>query len=157
MNIYIKLGVAVMVCLLLSQFFQPEDNSGDYESVKSFLVETNVNSNIESILKKACFDCHTDKTVYPWYGKITPINYLISHHVKEGKEHINFSNWNNYSLDKKEHKMEELYEEVEEKHMPLKSYKTFHSDAKLSSNEIDDLIHWAKKVHGQYKNSLHSK
>ena len=57
-------------------------------------------------------DANTDKTVYPWYGKITPINYLISHHVKEGKEHINFSNWNNYSLDKKEHKMEELYEEV---------------------------------------------
>ena len=157
MNIYKKLGVAVLGGLLISQFFQPEDNFGDYESVKNFLVETNADSNIESILKKACFDCHSDKTVYPWYSKITPINYLISHHVKEGKEHINFSNWINYSIDKKEHKMEELYEEVEEKHMPLKSYKTFHSGARLSPNEIDDLVNWAKKVHGQYKKSLYSK
>ena len=100
MNIYKKLGVGVLGGLLISQFFQPEDNFGDYESVKNFLVETNADSNIESILKKACFDCHSDKTVYPWYSKITPINYLISHHVKEGKEHINFSNWINYSIDK---------------------------------------------------------
>ncbi|SEC80736.1 Haem-binding domain-containing protein [Tenacibaculum sp. MAR_2009_124] len=151
MSILKKVGVVALGGVLIAQFFQPEQNLGEYESVKVFLAETKTSAEVETILKKACFDCHSAKTNYPWYGKITPINYWMAHHVEEGREHLDFSNWSNYSLKKKEHKMDEVHEEVEEKHMPLKSYTITHGDAKLTEEEIKTLVNWGKTVQGEYK------
>ncbi|CAM1371943.1 heme-binding domain-containing protein [Tenacibaculum xiamenense] len=151
MSILKKVGIVALGGLLVAQFFQPEQNLGDYESVKGFLAETRANDEVETILKKACFDCHSAKTRYPWYSKITPVNYWMAHHVEEGREHLDFSNWANYSLKKKEHKMDEVYEEVEEKHMPLKSYTITHGDAKLTDEEIKTLVDWGKAAQAEYK------
>ncbi len=149
MSILKKVGMVAIGGLLVAQFFQPEQNSGDYESVKGFLAETKATPEVEAIMKKACFDCHSEKTNYPWYSKITPVNYWMAHHVEEGREHLDFSNWANYSLKKKEHKMDEVYEEVEEKHMPLKSYTITHGE--LTDAEIKTLVDWGKSAQAEYK------
>ena len=81
----------------------------------------------------------------------------MNHHIKDGKKHLNFSNWSNYSLKKKEHKMDELYEEVEEKEMPLKSYTWTHSEANLSEEQIIAIVSWGEKVQKSYKAQIESK
>ena len=108
------------------------------------------------ILKETCFDCHSNITRYPWYNKITPINYWIDGHIDHGKGEVNFSKWAGYSLKRKEHKMEEVWEEVAKKKMPLDSYTWTHADANLTQEQIDAVVAWAKKVQADYISQMNS-
>jgi mono/diheme cytochrome c family protein len=152
-----KTGIFFILFLLISQFFGPEKNDGNIASVAAFISETNPSEEVKNIFQTSCYDCHSSKTVYPWYNKITPVNYWLAHHVKEGKQHLNFSKWNEYSLKKKAHKMEELYEEVEEGEMPLKSYSWTHSEANLTAEQINAVVIWSKKVQADYLQQMNKK
>jgi hypothetical protein len=141
------------VVLVLIQFYRPELNNSSYESaVNEFIQQNNVSSEVESILKTSCFDCHSNHTSYPFYAQVAPISFWINHHVEEGKEHLNFSDWNNYSIKKKLHKLDEIIEEIDEHEMPLRSYTFLHTDAKLNEEASKFLINWSKKLQNSYNN-----
>jgi hypothetical protein len=74
----------------------------------------------------------------------------LANHVKDGKKHFNFSNWEGNSVERKDHKFEELIEMVEHKEMPLESYTWTHSEAKLTDTQIKSVINWAKLVRTKY-------
>lgn len=150
MKILKKIGWVLVVAFIIAQFFGPEKNEGDLTSLSTFINETNPSNEVHKILKESCFDCHSNKTRYPWYSSITPINYWMADHVKVGKKKLNFSKWKDYSLRRKEHKMEELYEEVDKKNMPLDSYTWIHKEANLSESQIKIIVDWAKKEQARY-------
>lgn len=137
---------AFLLLFGIAQFFGPEKNEGSLESVNAFLAETNPPENVKAILQESCFDCHSNSTRYPWYNNITPINYWLADHVKDGKKHLDFSNWEGNSVKRKDRKMEELIEMVEQKEMPLPSYTYTHSEAELSDAQIQAVIDWANQV-----------
>ncbi|MBT8376461.1 MAG: heme-binding domain-containing protein [Bacteroidia bacterium] len=145
-----KLGLAILIVLVIAQFFGPELNEGDITSVSAFLNDTNPPDEVKLILKESCFDCHSEHTRYPWYNKITPVNYWLAEHVRDGKKHFNVSVWNDYSNKKKDHKLEELIEEVKTKEMPLPSYTWTHGDADLSQEQITAMVDWAEQVRLKY-------
>ncbi|HLV40098.1 heme-binding domain-containing protein [Xanthomarina sp.] len=145
-----KILFVVLILFVVAQFFGPQKNNGDLASVEPFLIETNPPENIKAILKESCYDCHANVTKYPWYDNITPVNYWLAEHVKDGKKHFNMSNWEGLSVKKKDHKIEELIEMVEKKEMPLPSYTWTHQEAKLSDAEILDMVNWAKQVRFKY-------
>jgi len=157
MKILKKILISLLVVLVIAQFFGPEKNDGDMATVASFLVETNPPQDVKKILETTCFDCHSAKSTYPWYNAITPVNYWLDEHIQDGKKHLNFSKWNEYSLKKKEHKMDELHEEVEEGEMPLNSYTWTHSEANLSPAQIAAVVTWGKKVQADYKQQISAK
>ena len=152
-----KLGYILLILLIISQFFSPEKNEGDLISVVPFLNETNPPENVKLILETTCFDCHSNKTNYPWYNDITPVNYWLDSHIKDGKKHLNFSKWSSYSLKRKEHKMDELYEEVEQGEMPLSSSTWTHSESNLTQYQVDAVVTWGKKTQGYYQQLLNAK
>ncbi len=157
MKIVKKIGWGLLLIFIIAQFFGPEKNDGDISSVSTFIAETNPPEQVRKILKESCYDCHSDKTRYPWYNKITPVNYWLSDHIKHGKKHLNFSKWNAYSVKRKEHKMDELHEMVEQKEMPLDSYTWTHSEANLTQEQIDAIVTWGKKVQADYRQQMTSK
>ncbi|MFT6959596.1 MAG: hypothetical protein ACJA17_000690 [Polaribacter sp.] len=157
MKIVKKILISVSIVLVLAQFFGPKKNDGDMATVDAFLLETNPPEDVKKILETTCFDCHSSKTTYPWYNAITPVNYYLEEHIKDGQKHLNFSEWNAYSLKKKAHKMDELYEEVEEGEMPLNSYTWLHADANLTTKQIAAVVTWGKKVQADYKQQLNTK
>lgn len=146
-----KALLAILVVFVLAQFFGPRKNQGEMSSLDSFIAETKPSDEVHMILKQACFDCHSNVTRYPWYNNITPVNYWIADHIRHGKGELNFSKWSEYSLKRKEHKMEEVWEEVKEKHMPLDSYTWIHGEADLSQEQIDKVVAWAKQIQANYK------
>jgi hypothetical protein len=150
MKILKKIGLLLLIVFIIAQFFGPEKNDGDIASVDAFLADTNPPEDVKLILKTACIDCHSDSTRYPWYNNITPVNYWLADHIDHGKGHFNVSKWNDYSDKKKDHKLDELIEMVEAKEMPLPSYTWTHGDAKLSQEQIDAVISWAKTVRLKY-------
>lgn len=156
MKIVKKILLLLLVVFVIMQFFGPEKNSGETSSLNAFITETNPPENVKSIMKNSCFDCHSNVTKYPWYFNITPVNYWMAEHIEHGKEELNFSKWADYSLKRKEHKMEEVWEEVKKKKMPLDSYTWTHSEADLSLEQIEIIVNWAKQIQTDYKNQLNT-
>ncbi|MDO1500956.1 heme-binding domain-containing protein [Winogradskyella maritima] len=150
MKILKKIGLVLLVAFVIAQFFRPDKNSGDPDSVNAFLAETKPPTEVKAVLKTACFDCHSDNTTYPWYNNITPVNFWLAEHINDGKKHFDVSKWNDYSLKKKDHKIEELIEFVERGEMPLNSYTWTHAEARLSEAQVEAMINWAKSVRSSY-------
>ncbi len=99
-------------------------------------------ANIKAILKKACYDCHSNETNWVWYTKVAPASFLSVKDVNEGRKKINFSEWGNYT-NKTEKIKEEIWEEVREENMPPWQYRVVHSEAKLTQEEKNLLRNWA--------------
>jgi len=145
-----KVILVLLIGFVIAQFFGPEKNEGELASMDAFMAETNPPEDVKIILKEACIDCHSDVTEYPWYNNITPVNYWLASHVKDGKKHFNLSNWEGNSVKRKDHKFEELIEMVEDKEMPLNSYTWTHSEAKLTDAQRKAVMDWAKLVRISY-------
>lgn len=146
MKTFKKILLGLLVLFIVAQFFRPEKNEGDLASISPFLKETMPSNEVHGILKETCFDCHSSFTRYPWYSQITPVNYWMAEHIENGKRHLDFSKWADYSVKKKDHKLEELIEMVADKEMPLESYTWIHADARLSDAQIQQVTDWAKQV-----------
>lgn len=145
-----KLLLALLVVLLVLQAFRPEkNNSGNKENDISSLYP--VPTNVEQILTKACNDCHSNNTVYPWYAEIQPVAWWLDDHVKDGKKHLNFNEFASYKLAKQYHKLEEVFDEVKGGEMPLESYTVVHGDAKLTAAERSVLMDWSVAVRDTMK------
>ncbi len=150
MKILKKIGLILLLVFVVAQFFGPEKNEGDIASIETFLLETNPPENVKLILKEGCYDCHSDHTRYPWYNNITPVNYWLADHVDHGKGHFNVSEWADYEMKKKDHKLDELIEMVKNRSMPLESYTWGHPEAKLTDAQINEVIEWAQRVREGY-------
>ncbi|MFT5752517.1 MAG: hypothetical protein ACI828_001692 [Flavobacteriales bacterium] len=134
------------------QFISPDKNEADtdYASVEAFLAETKPVPEVAAVLKETCFDCHSDQTRYPWYAEVAPVSYWLSDHIKDGKKHLNFSKWSEYSVKRKDHKLEEVVEMIEAREMPLDSYTWTHEEARLSDAQVEAIIIWAKAARVNY-------
>ena len=153
MNKKVKSILIIMgIFLIAIQFIRPEKNNGGYDEIATFKNDTKPSDEVFSILKNNCFDCHSNQTKYPWYAEISPVSIWLDDHIDDGKKKFNMSNWESYSLKKKDHKLEELLEEVEEGEMPLNSYTWIHGN--LSENEKELLLQWATLARLQYQDSL---
>lgn len=141
-----------LLALVVMQFIRPDKNEGGYESVATFEAETKPSEAVRGILKESCYDCHSNHTRYPWYAEVAPVSYWLADHVKDGKKHFNVSEWEGYSVKKKDHKMEELIEEVEEGEMPLESYTWTHGG--LTEDQKELVIQWAQLVRLNYRDQL---
>lgn len=100
-------------------------------------------ANVVAIVKRACFDCHSNETVWPWYAYVAPASWLVAYDVEEGREHLNLSLFAGMSEDKRSAKADEMAEEVEEDAMPPWQYLSMHSEAKLSPADKQALRAWA--------------
>ena len=144
--------IIALVALVVIQFIRPEKNQAGYEAMAAFEAELKPSTEVVGILKENCYDCHSNHTNYPWYAEVAPISFWLDDHVRHGKGDFNVSEWESYSDKKKDHKLEELIEEVEEGHMPLDSYTWLHGD--LSDDERKLLIQWATLARMEFRNKL---
>lgn len=141
-----KILLGLLVILVLIQFYRPAKNIAIETPKTDFLAVTNPTNNTAKLIRDACYDCHSNNTKYPWYNNIAPVSWVIAHHVDEGKEHLNYSEWSTFSVKKKNHKLEEMIEMLEEREMPLESYLPMHPEAKLSNEQITELNAWFKTL-----------
>lgn len=142
-----KIGLGILVLLLLIQFIRREKNiNPDVNMAVDFTTVESVPANVVKILEDACYDCHSSNTVYPWYAEVAPLSWWLQMHVNGGKQHLNFNEWGTYGVKKRNHKIEECYEMMENNSMPLKSYTWMHSEAKLSEEDRAMMINFFKSM-----------
>ncbi len=146
-----KILAGLVGVFVLIQFYRHEPNVQEAPAKNHLTTEYTIPANVEQVLVNACYDCHSNNTVYPWYSQVQPLAYWINHHVEDGKKHLNFDEFTTYRLRKQYHKMEEVVEQMQEKEMPLKSYSLIHSNARLKDEERTLLISWAEAVMNEMK------
>lgn len=99
---------------------------------------------VMTILRRSCFDCHSNETKWPWYSYVAPMSWLVAKDVRDGRRHMNFSQWKGYNAKQKKHKRKDCGELVEVGVMPLWFYLPLHSEAELSQDDIALIVSWSK-------------
>ena len=125
------------IIFILMQFIQT--NKENIAQEKN--LEMKVNIEVYNILKTACYDCHSNETVWPWYSKIAPFSWVVSNHVTEGKKALNFSTWENYNQEEKDEKIKDIYRTAYAS-MPLPSYIFAHENADLTKEQRSLIRNW---------------
>lgn len=150
MKVFKKLLIVLLVVFVVAQAFRPEKNNSN-DTSKDISNSYVVPENVKTILAKACNDCHSNNTRYPWYAEIQPVAWWINDHVKDGKKHLNFNEFDGYRIARQYKKLEECIEEVKDGEMPLTSFTIIHKDAKLSDDEKQILFTWCEIVRDSIK------
>lgn len=139
-----RIGIAIIVLFIVIQVFQINKTNNLVNEQTDFIAVTQTNPEVATILKNACYDCHSNQPTYPWYTSVAPVSWWIKNHINEGSKHLNFSIWQTYTVKRKDHKLEECVEMIEEGEMPMNSYTWMHPEAKLTDAQKQLLIDWFK-------------
>jgi hypothetical protein len=135
-----RIGVGLVALLVVLQFVPVERTNPPERGEPPGPAE------VQALLRRSCFDCHSNETKWPWYGQIAPVSLLIARDVKDGRKKINFSTWGKYDESRKAKKLKEIAKEVGKGDMPLFYYLPLHPDAKLSATERELIAKWAKQL-----------
>ena len=146
-----KILIGLLVVLVAIQFFQIDKTNPVADEKLDFLVMNNTSPEIATQIKASCYDCHSNQSVYPAYTYVQPVGWFVKNHIEEGKEHLNFSEFGNYSAKKQAHKLEESYEMIEKGEMPLSSYTIIHKEAVLDEAQQTALINYFKEIETKIK------
>jgi len=132
----------IIVLLLVSQFFRP--------TLENKKIDKNIAlkapKSIEKILQRACNDCHSNQTNFPFYSYIGPFSWSIASHVNTGREVLNFSEWQKIPKDIKAKRLKRISTITEMNIMPLPSYAWIHHNARLTKKEKEELVAFFKKI-----------
>ena len=141
-----KIARSFLIFFLLIQFFRPARNSDSRLRATDISRVYKVSDHVLAVLRAACYDCHSNRTVYPWYSNIQPFGWLLASHIRHGKAELNFSEFGSYSARRKGTKLKGIINSIKDGTMPLWSYRLMHKKARLSKAERDQLIRWAEAL-----------
>lgn len=136
-----KAGLILLFLFGLFQFYpRPEKNISSVEAKNSIEKLFPIPDSVLTILKTACYDCHSNNTRYPWYSNIQPVALFLNKHIIEGKKELNFDEFGAYSTRRQQSKLKAIASQVKDGDMPLSSYSILHKNSRLTSWERDYII-----------------
>ena len=141
-----KILIVIVIAFVAIQFFRPDRNIDSQASSSDISGVFSMPDSVKVILQNACYDCHSNNTRYPWYVNIQPAGWWMTGHIEEAKDNLNFSEFGGYTPRKQISKLEGVAGVIEKDIMPLKSYKMMHKSARLSADEKNLVIGWARQV-----------
>ncbi|MDI1324910.1 MAG: heme-binding domain-containing protein [Algoriphagus sp.] len=103
-----------------------------------------VPDDVASLLKKSCYNCHSNETEYPWYSHVAPSSWLVARDIRAAREELNFSMWQDFDMMDKLGKLDDISIEVGEGRMPLTIYTMVHPSAKLDDAQRQLIVAWAE-------------
>lgn len=151
-------SIALLVTAVGVQFKRP--NRTNPPVAEAYTLEANVTvpSEVAAIFERACNDCHSNKTRWPWYSEVAPVSWFVTDHVTHGRKHLNFSEWTHPTPHSEaktpDEQLERIRKQVSSGHMPISSYTLIHRDAVLTSDDIRTICEWAAAA--QQKTESHS-
>jgi hypothetical protein len=138
----IQIIIVVLAALALASFAsRPKISPG---TTAVLLAGAQTPPAVLAIIDRACRDCHSDATRYPWYSYVAPVSFLIQHDVRDGRRHLNFSRWHELPSLRRQRALSEIANQVQNREMPLSIYTMLHSDAGLSQADIESIFEWTQ-------------
>jgi len=134
--------VSLALIVIVSLLTRPRASEG---GGLPLLEGAHIPAEVRAAFERSCRDCHSESTRFPWYSYIAPISWLVKNDVTQGREHLNLSRWNEYSLIRRERCLSEIANQIQDGGMPLASYTWIHRDAVLSPADIDAIFQWTQE------------
>ncbi len=141
-----KILLAIFIGFIAIQFVQPARNTNGQVLATDITKVVFVPDSVQTILKRACYDCHSNNTNYPLYAYIQPIGWLLNRHIQDGKKQLNFSEFGAMPKRRQESKLKSIASQIKDEAMPLPQYTLLHKDAILNKTDKDLIIQWANTV-----------
>lgn len=144
-----RLGIALLGLALGAQLVRPARTNPPEAAGATLEERTGVPPEVAAVLSRACADCHSHRTVWPWYTSVAPVSWWIVDHVNHAREHFNLSAWPDESdakgRERALRKLDEICEETRSGAMPLPSYLILHPDAALAERDVRVLCAWTDR------------
>ena len=141
-----KILLGVIIIFIAIQFIKPPRNKSGQALPKDITKMYRMPDTVQTVLKNACYDCHSNKTAYPWYVNIQPMGWLMAKHIRNGKADLNLSEFGSYSPRRQTSKLRSIANSIKDGTMPLPSYTWMHKNARLTKNEKAVVIDWVTKT-----------
>jgi hypothetical protein len=138
----VNLGAIAVVVVI--QAFRPSRSNPPMDVKQDISAVMTVDAAVRPILDRSCNDCHSNRTVWPWYSEIAPISWLVASDVSDARRHMNFSEWGTYPGYKREDLLNEMCKIVTERDMPLLTYVIAHREARLNDSDREAICRWTK-------------
>ena len=138
-------GICLVVLLVASQAIRPAKTNPPVDETKTLRANTIMSSEVAAIFERACSDCHSFNTTWPWYSQVAPVSWLLVSDVDNARKSMSLSDWGSYDSKKKASKLQEICEQVDKGDMPLPSYLFLHTAAKLSDADKKTLCDWTRQ------------
>lgn len=136
--------LSVLVLALLIQFLGPAKTNPPVDASRAVAGHLQVPPQIGSLLQRACRNCHSHQTQWPWYSNVAPVSWFVIDHVNHARREMNLSEWDQYDREEARHLLEEVCEMVETREMPLEPYVWMHAEARLTEADIEELCGWTR-------------
>jgi len=141
----LKIVLIVFVVIFAGmQAIRPTLSNPSVDESQTVNARTQMTPEVAAILDRSCRDCHSNKTVWPWYTQIAPVSWWLSNHVNEGRRNLNLSEWGKLAPDRQDRKLRQICDQVQDGVMPLSSYLPMHPVAKLSDQDKKVLCDWTE-------------
>ena len=141
------MATGIVGLLLVIQVIQPRRTNPPTVESRGLAAHVEVPPEVQKILKRSCYDCHSNETVWPWYSYVAPVSWYVAHDVSVGRSHVNLQNWEAQQNEKeaKEH-LGLFCKLVREGKMPPADYRAMHNGSDVSPAETDAICAWSQKV-----------
>jgi hypothetical protein len=148
------IALTLLLGFIAIQFKRPDHTNPPENAADTMEARLTIPPDVKTILDRSCADCHSHRTVWPFYSHIAPIGWNVSDHVRDGRKELNFSVWGTYEPRRQRRKLYEMCEEVKSAAMPLPQYLYLHRDAKMSPQDTEKLCNWTKAEEEKLKATL---
>jgi len=136
--------LSCLVLLIAAQAVRPDRTNPASPPGASLLPKAT--PEVAAILNRACRDCHSNETRWPWYTSVAPTSWFVVNHVNHAREHFNYSQWTSIDEDEQDKLLGSMCSLAERGRMPLPSYLLLHRDATLSPADVRTLCAWTEKM-----------
>ncbi len=138
------IAIVLIVVFLGIQFIRPARTNPPVDESQTIFARTQMTPQVSAILERSCSDCHSNKTVWPWYSNVAPVSWLICDDVNKGRQALSLSEWVKLDQDRQERKLRQICDEVSDAVMPLSSYLPMHPQARLSAEDKKTICDWTE-------------
>lgn len=150
-------AISCAVLFIGLQFVRPAKTNPAIDEARALEQHIQMSAEVKATLKRACYDCHSNQTRWPWYSQVAPVSWFVIDHVNHGRSHLNFSDWSSYDRQEQAKYLEGIEETVQAGVMPLSSYLLAHGEAKLSPEDKRLIGDWARNERQRLSGGLSRK
>ncbi len=142
----IRMGWTVLAVFVVIQFFRPSRTNPPIDESRTIEAYAPMTPAARAVFERACADCHSHRTRWPWYSNVAPASWMLAEHVTDARRHFDVSDWARYNQERAADKLDEICEEVTKGEMPLLSYRLIHLNAWLSEDDVKALCDWSRSA-----------
>jgi heme-binding protein len=141
-----RIILGLIVFLAVIQVFRPAKTNPPVDPAREIGASMPVGPDVDAIFARACSDCHSNHTTWPWYTNVAPASWLVAYDVKKGRDELNFSEWGSYGPEKRAKLLKKICREVSEGEMPGLPYSLIHPRAKLTAADVRSVCRWTQNA-----------